>query len=276
MSLNFRAIAAAIVLGVSGVTSGEAATIRTGFDSNTLPRNDDSSTGAVSVGFLMNFFGASTSAVYVNNNGNVTFTSALDTYTPFGLVGDVTQPIIAPFFADIDTRAAGAAVTYGTGMVGTHQAFGVNWLDVDYFGSSVSHTARNSLQLILIDRSDILAGAFDFEFNYGSIQWETGSASGGDANGLGGASARVGWSNGAGTFFEQAGSGVNGAFIDGGSNQLTTATNTVPANPGRLLFSVRNSVVEPMPTVPVPATLPLMLVGPVVLGAIARRRARKV
>ncbi|MCW1920507.1 VPLPA-CTERM sorting domain-containing protein [Rhodobacter sp. KR11] len=275
MSLNFKAFAAAVVIGLSTLTSTEAATIRTGFDANTLPRNDDGSTGAVNVGFLLNFFGVSTNSIFVNNNGNVTFTQPLPTFTPFGLTGAVTQPIIAPFFADIDTRAAGSAVTYGAGSVGGRQAFGVNWQDVDYFGGSLSHTARNSIQLILIDRSDILAGAFDFEFNYGSIQWETGQASNGNANGLGGFSARVGWSNGTGTFFEQPGSGVNGAFLDGGSNQLITATNTLPANPGRLLFSVRNSVVEPVPTVPVPATLPLMLVGPVVLGAIARRRARK-
>jgi hypothetical protein len=49
-------------------------------------------------------------------------------------------------------------------------------------------------QLVLIERSDTGAGNFDFEFNYDQIQWEARNASGG-VNGLGGSSARAGFSS---------------------------------------------------------------------------------
>jgi hypothetical protein len=73
-----------------------------------------------------------------------------------------------------------------------HQ-IGVNWIGFGYFPQAVDKL--NSFQLIITDRSDIGVSDFDFEFNYHQIQWETGDASGG-SDGLGGSSARAGWSNG--------------------------------------------------------------------------------
>ena len=84
--------------------------ILAGFDSNTLARNDDGSTGLVNIGFDVNFFGLTFSHLFVNNNGNVTFDQALSAFTPFGLT-NTNRQIIAPFFADVDTRVAGDAVT---------------------------------------------------------------------------------------------------------------------------------------------------------------------
>ena len=83
-------------------------------------------------------------------------------------------------------------MTSGTGSVDGHLAFGVNWINVGYFNSNTDKL--NRFQLILIDRSDTGPGNFDFEFNYDKIQWETGDADG--SGGLGGISARVGYSNG--------------------------------------------------------------------------------
>lgn len=129
----------------------------------------------------------------------------------------------------------------GTSTINGQGAFGVNWVDVGYFSR---HTDKlNSFQLVLIDRSDIAAGDFDFELNYDKIQWETGDASGG-SNGLGGSSARAGWTNGGLDKFELAGSGVNGAFLDGGPNALVS--NSLNSNvDGRYTFSVRNGTVQP-------------------------------
>lgn len=124
----------------------------------------------------------------MNNNGNITFNAPLGTFTPFDLLSTAT-PIIAPFFADVDTSSHGMPVTYDTGTIAGRPAFVVNWIDVDYFSSNPAHGDQlNTFQLVLIDRSDIAAGDFDIEFNYGEIVWETGNASGG-TNGLGGSSA---------------------------------------------------------------------------------------
>jgi hypothetical protein len=198
------------------------------------------------LGFTVNYYGLNFSTAYVNNNGSITFDLPLSTFTPFDLTSTATQ-IIAPFFADVDTRSAGSLVTFGNDVVDGHTAFGVNWIDVDYYYSDPTHTNRNSFQLVLIDRSDVGPYDFDIEFNYDQVRWEAGTASGGDTNGLGGYSARAGYSNGtrvAGTFFELAGSAVNGAFLD--SNVATGLIYNMlnSTQPGRYVFQVRNGVVQ--------------------------------
>lgn len=230
------------LVGLAAVDS-HAAAVRAlpGFTAHTLAANDDGSTGLVSMGFEVNFFGLSFTNLFVNNNGNVTFDSALGTFTPFALTSTSRQ-ILAPFFADVDTRSAGSPVTYGTNTVDGHLAFGVDWVNVDYFASSESHELRNSFQLVIIDRSDVAAGDFDFEFNYDQIQWETGDASSG-TNGLGGSSARAGYSNGTNTSFEITGSAINGAFLD--ANPVTGLIHrSLNSNVlGRFVFHARGGTV---------------------------------
>jgi hypothetical protein len=228
----------------AGAVGPNAIVFAPGCLDNTLAANDDSSTGVVDLPFGINFFGTTYSSGFVNNNGNVTFAEPLSTFTPFDLTTAGT-PIIAPFFADVDTRGAGSGlVHWGDTTFGGRPAWCVLWTDVaagvGYFGS---HTDKlNSFQLLLVDRSDEGPGDFDIVFNYDQIQWETGDASGG-AGGLGGFSARAGFSNGssaAPVFLELPGSAVNGAFLD--SNVATglihSSRNTLQI--GRYVFAVRN------------------------------------
>ncbi|MFB2876559.1 nidogen-like domain-containing protein [Floridanema aerugineum] len=236
----------------------------------TLPGNDDGSTGRVDLGFTANFFGLNFNQLYVNNNGNITFDRALSTFTPFGLTSTASQ-IIAPFFGDVDTRS-GNPVTYGSTTVDGRQAFAVNWDNVGYFSYGTNRT--NSFQLVMVDRSDTGAGNFDFEFNFDRVQWEAGSASGG-VNGLGGSPARVGFSNGTGapgSFFELAGSAVNGAFLD---SNLTTGLIYNRLNSdvnGRYVFSARNGSIQT--EVPEPSSIiALFTLG--ALGVNAIRKGRK-
>ncbi len=211
--------------------------IRTGFDTGSLAANDDGSTGAIDLGFSLNFFGNQRTQAFLNNNGNITLDAPLASFTPSG-VDLPTAEIIAPFFADVDTTGDGSKLmTYGSGQVAGRTAFGVNWIDVGYF--SGHDDKLNSFQLILVNRSDLSPGAFDIEFNYGQIQWESGDANDGSSNGLGGETARAGYSNGNGTNFEELeGSSVPGAFLDGGSNALTDLTNV--RLPGRYVTLVRD------------------------------------
>lgn len=109
-----------------------------GCSTNTIPANDDSSSGQVALPFAMNFYGTTYNSLWVNNNGNVTFTGPLSTFTPFGLIGAGT-PIIAPFFADVDTRGPGSGLAqYGFGPTSYkgHDAFCVNWINVGYYPSA--------------------------------------------------------------------------------------------------------------------------------------------
>ena len=62
----------------------------------------------------------------------MTFGAPLSAFTPFGLVG-TQQAIIAPFFADVDTRGAGSGVVrFGT-PAGRPDLFVVDWVSVGYF-----------------------------------------------------------------------------------------------------------------------------------------------
>lgn len=275
--IKLKNVALAALFTLTTAFASQASVIEAGFNSSTLAPNDDSSTGLVNIGFDANFFGVTFNQLFVNNNGNVTFDSTLSSFTPFDLTSTGRQ-IIAPFFADVDTRRAGDPVTYGLGLFSGMNAFGVNWLNVDYFASSITHTNRNSFQLILVDRSDVGLGDFDIIFNYSQIQWEAGSASGGNASGLGGNSARVGFSNGTGaanSFFELEGSAVNGALLDGGTNALIS--NRLNSNlDGRYIFNARNGAITSEPPVSVPEahTLALFGIGLMLLTALRRRQKR--
>jgi hypothetical protein len=56
-----------------------------GFDSFSLPGNDDGSTSTVPLPFAFPFFGETYTSVYINNNGNLTFGQALSVFTPSNL-----------------------------------------------------------------------------------------------------------------------------------------------------------------------------------------------
>ena len=83
-------------------------------------------------------------------------------------------------------------VTYGTGQVGGRPAFGVNWPGVGCFNQIDAVT--NNFQVLIISEPT----GFKIEFNYDSITWDSGQASGGRQC-LGGVSARAGYTSGRGS-----------------------------------------------------------------------------
>ena len=228
---------------------GPPTAIRPGYDQQSLGPNDDDYTGngssgvlltnlLASIGFTINLFGITETNLYVNNNGNVTLEHFLSDYTPVSLEEAATQSsvsIIAPFWADVDTRGEASGVTtYGTNTVDGHLAFGVSWIDVGYFYYYYHDDKWNTFQLVLVDRSDRASGDYDVEFNYAQVQWETGDASGG-SGGLGGSPARAGFASGTNQF-ELAGSGFTGFFLDMHPSDGT-------ANPTGLIYTNFNSTV---------------------------------
>ena len=265
---DVRAAGSVIVLGSAAITTGDLTAgtgplldseqnggsgtdpavpgIAPGFDDTPVLRCDDCATDAVPLPFMVNYFGTTYGNTFVSTNGYLTFGQGQGIFTPSGLAeGYQGLPIIAAFFADVDTRNPGSApVVYGPGQFAGRDAFGATWENVGYFANQADKL--NSFQLILTNRADTGAGNFDIYYNYANITWETGSASGG-VNGFGGVSAAVGYNAGTGnlpgTFFELPGSRVPGSFLNNGPLPLITGTNN--GNPGQLVFSVRNGQVMP-------------------------------
>ena len=241
-----------------------AAAVRGGFDTNIFIGNDDGSTGAVNLEFSDNikFFSFETDNLFVNNNGNISFDSPLAAFTPFDL-STTNRQIIAPFFADVDTRFTGMPVSYGTGTVNGRDAFGVNWVSVDCFGVATPDdelplaTVFNSFQLVLIERFDTGEMNFDIELNYDSIKWETAESTGGDEtclDGPAGSSARIGYSDGGVNTFEFSGSGVSNSFLDSSPSSTSLIQNSLNSDVlGRYIIPVRggipNTVPQPEPII---------------------------
>lgn len=209
-----------------------------GFTEALVPRGDDNSSGLVSIGFTLNYFGQSYDQLFVNTNGSVSFAPTDDDYLGRSLE-TVGIPLLAAYSADVDTSPDdGGTVAYGQGEIDGRAAFAVTWSEVGYFDRKTDKA--NTFQLVLIDRDDRGDGAFDVELNYAQVQWESGDSTG--SGGLNGNPPEVGFTAGTGlpgTFFEAPGSGRNGTLLDGAPQSLVAA-NPTGTQPGRRLFQARD------------------------------------
>ncbi len=206
-----------------------------GFGQLTQGRNDDGSSGFIGLPFAINFFGNSYNGLWVNNNGNVSFQSPLSAYTPTPFPVS-SQPMIAPFWGDVDTRPAnGGSVYIGATGIGGRQASVVTWNNVGYFSNGTDKL--NNFQLALVDRNDTGSGNFDIHFRYDRLEWTTGGASGG-SGGLGGTPAQAGYDAGDGVNFFTLPGSRTAAVLD-----LATSSNVSLDTEGLWVLTIRNGSV---------------------------------
>ncbi|MCA2012473.1 trypsin-like serine protease [Cereibacter sphaeroides] len=200
------------------------------FSCSSLGPIDDGSSGLVSIGFPVRMGAETFTEVAVNNNGNISFGATFGDYQAGRLV-DLTLPIIAPFLADVDTRASGSGVVYyGTGRIGTRRAFTAIWPLVGSY--SLDAEALNAFQVTLIELGRN-SGNFRIEFNYAQIEWDE-RAAGSTA------APRVGFSlvpDRPARSREIGGSGEFGVLLDTGTRPLVDRSNAGRA--GRFQWVVR-------------------------------------
>jgi hypothetical protein len=181
--------------------------------------NDDESTGLINLPFTFDFYGTSFNSLYINNNGNISFDYPYFAFTP-NAFPDSSTLMIAPFWADVDTRGTLDSLGVPTGNGGsvwyklTPTALIVNWNQVGYF--NYHNDLVSTFQLIISNGSDSLVSAGgNVSFCYEDMQWTTGDASGG-WGGFGGAPATVGLNTGNGVNYFQVGQFIqSGADFDG-------------------------------------------------------------
>ena len=232
---NFRALPwVAAVAMVCLQPAAHAAELLSGFGGErgygveSLFANDDSSSDLLNLPFEINFFGQTFDTFYLNTNGNITFAAPLGTFTPdpFPISN---QPMLAPYWADVDTRGTGAINKVWV-VSPSSDTLVVTWDNVGYF--SVQTDKTNSFQLVLRKEGD--NGDFNAEFRYQSLEWTTGDASGGDA-GLGGTPAQAGWDAGDQTNYQTLPGSRTGDVLN-----LVNTSNVSEQTPGLWTFSFRS------------------------------------
>ena len=148
------------------------------------------------------FAGMSYDTIFININGNITFTGPNFSYRPDAIPGLAT-PMIAPFFADVDLRDKDdgmGLVTPNPGLItvcedAANDRIMVTWDTVVYYdaamtpdGADFSRTA--TFQVILTNEGAICVDAgmdvpgVEVEFRYEALGWYVGQASGGTAEGI--------------------------------------------------------------------------------------------
>jgi hypothetical protein len=215
-------------------------------------RNDDGFSGPISLGFTLDFFGTNYTQFWINNNGNISFGDGISAFTPDGPTG-AAEPIISPFFADVDTRNSDSGVV----MLNTSipNEIIVTWPGVGYFDANADKL--DTFQLVVRGPNfAIPPGQGQIGFFWTTMQWETGDASGG-TGGFGGTPAAVGFGDGLG----------NGQILQG------STTNGISGivNDESLWFNLNDTGVPvTVSATPEPSSLALILTG--VAGVMLLRR----
>lgn len=175
---------------------------------------DDGSYGPVALPFSFYLYGQTYTSAYININGSISFGTYLTTFSSssFPMSG---PSLVAPFWADVDLRGGTSAQNKVQYKV-TPTALYVNWTNVGYYNQQTDKL--NSFQVIITNGIDpVVPNGANVSFCYGTMQWTTGSASGG-TNGFGGTPATVGANKGDGVNyiqfgrFDHAGTDYDGPF----------------------------------------------------------------
>lgn len=113
----------------------------------------------------VNINGTTYTQMYLGTNGLITFNSGVTTYTPAALTS-LNQPVIAPFWTDIDIGKGGAIYwDFDT----ANNRIVITWANVAPYSGS----GTNSFQIVLTNQG---AGDFSVDFIYGSIGFTNGYA----------------------------------------------------------------------------------------------------
>ena len=155
-------------------------------DSPLLPGREDAASAEVRLSVPLKYFQREHSSLFVNENGLVSFLTEISTF--YSVQFPMEYPIIAPFYADIDTRgvgqvywrastesedtsrAANLVQQYYTEPFRPKEVVVVTWDQVGYYEEQTDKT--NMVQLILASDGERTFSVFLFP--EGGIKWVRG------------------------------------------------------------------------------------------------------
>jgi hypothetical protein len=222
-------------------------------------RNDD---GFVQVNLNISFpfFGNGHDVLFVDTNGDLTFDEGLNTFTPSPFPLSDNVKMVAPYWADVDTNNNNGLVYYrqttdpsllaaGSAQIKNYfsdmQTFKASWMfittwyNVTFFGGNPGSPTDTFQCVLLTD------GTYSFAiYNYLQITWTTGTASGGNSQGLGGIPAQVGFDAGDGINFYAIPQSRTADIVNVGS-----LSNLNPPLPGKFIFKINDQQIHNIPVV---------------------------
>lgn len=137
-------------------------------------RNDDGFRGPLPLGFTLSFFGGSYTQFWINNNGNISFVAGISAYAATGPQG-ATQPIISPYFSDVDTRGPLSGVVHYRNDIPNQHI--ITWDNVGFYNTQDAQLA--SFQLVLRGPGyPIPLGEGPIGFFWKNLGWEVATSSG--------------------------------------------------------------------------------------------------
>jgi hypothetical protein len=174
--------------GTNTVGDGNACTAgSTEPESCPLTLLNDASTGAIALGFPIDFGSGPVSSLYVNENGIVSFNSPLTiTSGSFANLAGLGQPVIAPYFADLTSvtfvgtvfemngqnfgqlmyqRGSASALPGADGNF--DQADEVPAFSVMWYGPTDANGTQIFAQMLIYSHASSATGDFDIRFRYG-------------------------------------------------------------------------------------------------------------
>lgn len=227
---------------------------------STLSTHDDETTHVANIGFSLNYFGTSSTAIDVSTNGNINF-SANTAFSDVALPTSVAR--IAPLWDDLVMSSGGSQSITSKSSAGLYYA--VTW-NVGTFGSA---TNISQFQAVLFG-GDVVLDNFQFHANDIAFAYQAVATPFRDND------ATVGLDKGDSVHFSPLPGTTNGAVSNSLVNLLPTATGSfVLFRPNIDTGGYDASVQQASAGVPEPSTWLLSgIVAAGGLGYARRRRAR--
>ena len=169
-------------------------------DQITLKKEDDAHSDEINLNPKFLYFGKKYDKLFVNNNGDITFNKEFETYVNKVFpIKDKKVPIIAPFWADVNTEHEGRVVYRQTSDPDVLQnvtdiircssilykdftaswTFIATWEDVGFYGANTEGRKRKNTFQAVLARDSSANNSFVI-MNYAKLEWIAASSNGGN------------------------------------------------------------------------------------------------